>query len=382
MVTELLKNNDFGTYTKNAEKTAGDLINPGELAGKSKSEQLEMLVDFVKANFSWNGQTSEFAAKSVREFLKEKTGNSANINLFLVSLLNASGLEAYPVIISTRDHGKIKSDYPFAHFFNDVIVLVTVDGKPILTDATQALCPYNAIPPWCINEKGLVIKKNAEEWVRLTNEEMSAIRHDFVLAFKPEGDTIDCTYSVTASNYDAFNYRKEYQNDTEKVGNYLLGKGYSSVDSVSISDFENVMKNYTLAAHLKHTTERSGDKIYFSPFMLETPEESPLIPPARLYPVDMTYLKSRSFNSVVKIPDGFIAEYIPANYSLKTNYLDVEYNAVKTGDHTLTISARYDFKKALYDPGDYINLRYTLNEIIKRLNEKVVLKRVSNPSNG
>ena len=375
LINELLKDTDFGSYLKNVEKAAADYINLPDIDGKSNLEKLELLVNTVKASFSWNKQFDYFPRKSLKEFTKEKTGNTANINLFLTGLLNAAGFEAYPVIISTRDHGKIKSDYPFAHFFNDVIVLVTVDGKHILTDATQSLCPYNTIPPWCINEKGLVIRKDAEDWVLLTNDEMSSIRHNFILKFNPEADTVTGGCKLSASHYDAFNYRKDYQDDTGKVADYFLGKGYTGIDSVSILNFDDPLKSYSLTAGLTYPVEKAGDKIYFSPFMLEAPEENPLKQATRLYPVDMTYLKSRIYISTISIPEGYSLDFVPADYSLKTNFLDIEYSIKKLQENILHAEAYYEFKKVVYEPGDYMNLRYTLNEAIKKLNEKVVLKK-------
>ena len=58
-----------------------------------------------------------FTNKSVKDLLSSKTGNSAEINLFLAGMLNAAGIEAYPVITSTRSNGKIQSDYPFLQPF-------------------------------------------------------------------------------------------------------------------------------------------------------------------------------------------------------------------------------------------------------------------------
>ena len=66
-------------------------------------------------------------SKTAKEFLNTRTGNAANINLFLCSMLNEAGIQASPVLLSTRDHGKILKDYPFQQFINYVIVLAKID---------------------------------------------------------------------------------------------------------------------------------------------------------------------------------------------------------------------------------------------------------------
>jgi hypothetical protein len=228
--------------------------------------------------------------------------------------------------------------------------MVTVDGKRILTDATQALCPFNTIPPWCLNEKGLVVKKDAEDWVLLTNNEISTLWHCFEIKITPEGDTVKGDYQLSASHYDAFSQRKEYQDDTEKASIHFLEKGYTGIDSVKILNFEDPHKNYSLLADLNYLAEKAGDKVYFSPFMLEAPEENPLKQASRLYPVDMTYLKSRKYTSSISIPEGYSLDFVPADYTLKNNFVDVEYSTEKAGENFLNVTARYEFKKVVYEP--------------------------------
>jgi hypothetical protein len=44
--------------------------------------------------------------------LREGTGNSADINILLVNLLNKLAITSYPVILSTRDNGTLSPFYP------------------------------------------------------------------------------------------------------------------------------------------------------------------------------------------------------------------------------------------------------------------------------
>ena len=136
MNNEILKHRDFGKYIQKSEKIAKKLLDSESLNGKSEREKFDIIIEYVKNNFNWNKIYSKYASKTPDKFVEDKFGNCADINLFTIGLLNASGIDSKPILISTRNNGKIKSNYPNMHSFNYVIIMANVDGNNILTDAT------------------------------------------------------------------------------------------------------------------------------------------------------------------------------------------------------------------------------------------------------
>ena len=70
------------------------------------------------------------------EATKSWSGNSATVNFALISLLRYMGLEAWPLLISTRSNGPIFKDFPLVYQFNHAICHVKVNGKEYILDAT------------------------------------------------------------------------------------------------------------------------------------------------------------------------------------------------------------------------------------------------------
>ena len=178
MVNELLQHDDFGKYIKKCNSSAKDLV-----AGINEPTA-QKIIEAVRDNFNWNGYYRKFASKSPKELNQSKTGSTAELNLFLTAALQANGIDAVPVLISTRKNGKIKSDYPFNHYFNSVVVFVNDANGSYLTDATTNLIGYNRVPPQCINEKGLLIKdvgKDNVSWINLTTTVPSANSANLVI---------------------------------------------------------------------------------------------------------------------------------------------------------------------------------------------------------
>jgi hypothetical protein len=61
-----------------------------------------------------------YLLKTLKGVFNRKTGSGTELNLLLISLLRQVGIEANPVVISTREHGRIWKDYPM---ISDSIIL-------------------------------------------------------------------------------------------------------------------------------------------------------------------------------------------------------------------------------------------------------------------
>ena len=313
---ELLKHKDFSKYMQKSEKLAPKILDTKELSLKSDKEKFDQVMQYVKRNYNWDKGHGKYTSKSPDKFIQEKFGNCADINLFTIALLNASGIEAKPVLISTRANGKIKYNYPFSHFFNYVVIQANIDGEKVLTDATETLSLNNRLPTRCLNDKGLVVQKDIVE------------SKDYVVA--------DSSILV--------------QNQTD------------------------IEKPYVLTYKQTSMSEVVNDKIYVSPLLSESILENPLKQKERTYPVDMIYPEKRIFNSTILIPEGFKVDYIPAEQTINNDLFELKYR-VNSDDNKIAVTFDYYFKRSVYSSNEYSLIKSYFNEIVKRGNEKIVLAK-------
>ena len=134
---EILAYDDFGKYIRKTEKEAKKILPTLNLSGKSQQETMESILNYVKTNYNWNGVYGKYVLHQLPDFLKYKNGNAANINLFLIGLLNAAKISATPVLISQytpNDAGKL---HPFDALFNYVIAAVTIGNTTYYIDAAD-----------------------------------------------------------------------------------------------------------------------------------------------------------------------------------------------------------------------------------------------------
>lgn len=384
IVDDLDKHLDFGKYVRKSKKAAANLIHVEHIKTLPPTERFNAVMDYVKQNYDWNKINSKYALKSVKELVREKYGSSADLNLFAVGLLNACDIEAYPVWISTRSHGKIAANYPFTHFFNYAIITAQVDGKTLVSDATEVLLENNRIPLRCINEMGLVVQPKSDPvgWINLESSQPSKITTQLGLAVNT--NKIDASVRIMATEYDGFLYRNKYGTDVEIVSGQIRNRGFNVSDSaITIKGFEDFKKSYQISYKASTHFDKIGSgnsthskaKIYVPPFLDQTLSENPLKQKSRTYPIDLTYPKMRNYVSYITIPEGYSVDYVPRNYSVKNSLFEMNYTAMQN-DGKIIVTMNYYFKKSVFAAKDYEKIKFYFKQIVLKGNDKIVFSQI------
>lgn len=376
IIKDLEDHEDFGRFIKKSDKSADDLMNVDELAQKPPMERFNTVLNYVKHNYNWNKWNAAYASKSVKDLVQDKYGNAAELNLFAIGLLRANGIEAYPVWISTRNHGKIAYNYPFTHFFNYVLIHAKVDGIDILSDATEVLLANDRIPERCINDKGLIINPDEKEvkWALL--ESTSPSKENLQFKLKIEDYRIKGNIQQLTTDYDAFDNRKTYGNNVEALTERLNKRGYEVSDtSIKIKNYDTFEKPYMLSYNFDVQAEVINSKIYVSPFLNEVNFKNPLTQKTRNYPVDFTFPKVRSYNTYITVPEGYSVEYIPRKFTVSNELFDMNYVAM-LNDGNIVVSLNYYFKKSVYYPENYLKIKSYFDRIIEKGNDKIVFTKI------
>jgi len=158
---EILGYDDFGKYIKKAEKEAKKILPKINLSGKNQQETMESILNFVKTNYNWNGLYGKYVLYQMPDFLERKNGNAANLNLFLIGLLNAAKIPATPVLVTPYNNGDVSKLHPFDGIFNYVIAAVTIGNTTYYLDAAS-FEKKTDITGFVVNKKGNLFVKIAQ----------------------------------------------------------------------------------------------------------------------------------------------------------------------------------------------------------------------------
>ncbi len=370
-----LKNEDFGKYIKDAEKEGKKIIAQLKLEGKSENEQVKTITDYVKMEYLWNGLCRRYASKRVSDFIKEKTGNSVEINLFLLGLLKASGIGSQPVLLSTRENGAISLQHPFEKFFNYAIIRIGTGEKAYFVDATERLLVYNELPSRCTNVLGLVIAPKSEEWIDIPQNDLALTEKNFEISGNDNLSKLNTTLTFTAYAFDAYNYRKAYNGVESNLKDLLEKRSLKTQGPIQIQNELDLDKPFIFTCKTEIPLDHI-DKLFIAPFLNQSVTENIFRQQSeRKLPIDLIHRHAAKYRSIIHIPDGYEVESLPA--PVKNNReIVVNYQATQTDSKTIEVTAEYEFRDSIYEAQKYAVLKAIYNGMVNKFNEMIVLKKI------
>jgi hypothetical protein len=378
VVRKIYENEDFGTQIKKDNYYEED-IKTIKNSSKSMEEKAIDIFHLVQNRMTWNKFNGYLCNDGVKKAYQEKTGNASEINLMLVSMLKEIGLNASPVLISTRSNGI--SLFPSRSAFNFVLASVTINDKITLFDATNKISGPNILPYSDLNWFGQLIKEDG------TSETI-----DLMPNFYSENNvtmlaTIDVNGEITGkvkenyTNYFAMNYMEKNLNLNQD--NYLekLEQKYNGIE---ISNFELTNNNsYTDPIVEKYDFKSTNliDKIdqnlFIYPLLFLTQSQNPFKQETREYPIDFTFPIKNRYMINLTIPDGYQVDTLPSNisFSLPNNYGSFNIT-ISSLNNKIQIISNFIISTSIIPSDDYNSLKEFFRLVIEKQKEKIVLKKI------
>ena len=207
---KLLETRRFGLQAKHARFTKNDI---GEVSG-TPEEKIAQVYEFVKKNVKWNRFNSIYATFDTEKAYKDGEGSVADINLLLTAMLRDQDIQADPVLISTRDNGLVRENYPITGQFNYLIVAVKLEDRTLLLDATNTTTPIGFLQEKCLNTKGWAVADSGGYWVDLSPGLGYKKSVATQLTLKEDGNMVG-TLKLSSDDYASFKSRQEILQDGE-----------------------------------------------------------------------------------------------------------------------------------------------------------------------
>jgi hypothetical protein len=343
------------------------------------NERMAAVFNYVKNSVKWNKFKGYSCNEGVKKAYKDKTGNTAEINLMLTAMLRFAGLNANPVLISTRDNGI--AFFPSRTAFNSVIAAVETPEGLVLLDATEKYSEPNILPLRDLNWVGRLIRKDGTSTeVDLMPKILSREATNMSIVLKTDGSA-EGKIRRQLTDYDALEFRKE-NGDTNKDS--YLEKLESSNNNIEISDYvrENdldllkpIVESYSFKDN--KSVEIINDKIYISPLLFLTTKENPFKQETREYPIDFGYPMLNKYNINLEIPQGYVVESMPASLNIATgNDVGAFKFMMVNIDNKIQTTITTNINTAIVSPEFYSVLKDFYQQMIDKQNEKIVLRKI------
>ena len=371
-------NENFGSELKKTGYFETDIEQL--LQGKNtREEKIVTLLEYVKKQVKWNSFNGIFCDDGLKSAYKNRTGNVAEINLMLVSMLRFAGLEANPVLVSTKSNGIPL--FPSRTAFNYVICAVEIPDGVIMLDATDMNSGLNIMPTRVLNWQGRLIRKEGSSvFVDLRPSFVSKENTSGLLSIDVEGN-VSGKLRTQYFDYNAYRFRNNYLDSNKE--NYIesLEKklGQIEIDDYLVAN-ENILSKPILEEFsFKHAdlVEIIGDKMYFSPLLFYSLSENPFKVEKRDYPIDFVYPQEDKYTITINLPDGYVVESVPQNtvFAMENSLLVYKFS-LNASEGKIQMGATTIINESMITPDYYNDLKDFFRRIVENQTEKIVLKKI------
>ncbi|MBN1340712.1 MAG: DUF3857 domain-containing protein [Bacteroidales bacterium] len=376
----LLQHEKFGNELKKTAHLKQD-IEQLKNSNKEGIELVDHVFHFIAKKLKWNGIKNTYVSTSLSKTYNEGTGNSADINLNLTLLLKELGFTAYPVILSTRDHGIIHPAHPSASSFNYVIALVKTGDDEYLLDATEPYSGINLLPVRCLNDKGRIVDETNSNWINLMNMKPYSAVESY--KFKMDQDfSMNGECEKKLRDYAAYLLKKEVtrHGDTSGYYDYMKEKqpqGFAP-DHYKINGLDSIHSGVKVSCTLsqKNYVEKADNIAFFSPVCQPFLTENPFPSETREYPVEYEFPCSIKQVYFFEIPEVFEISEMPDPLSIQMPEGKAKYVfKINRAGNTLTVISQFSINEVLFLPDEYESLKNFHKMIIDKQRELIVLKQ-------
>lgn len=346
---------------------------------ENDNDKINEILKFVQKNFEWNNVLGTGIKNDLNKVYDLKKGNSTEINLILISMLRHAGFKANPVILATKQKGISYLPHPDA--FNNVMAGIELDNEIILLDGTNKFSYLNIFPLNNANWNGRLIREDySSKEINLEPTLESKRTVTSYLNFDLKNNALSGSVRDIYTNYEAFLLRNKYQNLSEdKIKKSLETQYDIEIDSLSISNLDK--NNENLIEFFKLKKEEAfdvlADKIYFSPSFIFEIQTNIFKQESRNYPIDFLYPNKNNFSITYNIPEGYTIESLPKNRKIELESKVFAVNWSFTNDSKrILFKMNINYNKAVVDSNEYTNIKKAFEELVKFMDEKVVLKKI------
>lgn len=398
---ELMKFEHPGFLTENYSTTwaaiGKDLMNHSEFGGQLKGngfldetvknltsglsspkEKMQAIFNFVKSNYSWNNYSGLGSDTGVKSTFKDKTGNVADLNLMLVSMLQKAGLNANPVVLSTVQNLMVNYTFPSVTSLDFVIAAVEINNGLYLMDATEKYSDINMLPLRDLNHRGFRIMDNGTvQEIQLTNYALSTEKEVINVSLSEDGK-VSGVFTETKDKYFAMTDKMSQVEDPKGFDKNYLEQFNFDVEQYKIDEnAEKGLLRYSFKFTDIPVGESISNKLILNPMLFTQLKESSFTQDNRNYPLEFGSLISKSKIIKIKIPEGYKVESLPSEkqFVVDGNVAGYVYKIEEKDGHII-LNSVYEIAHSVLPANYYELMKDFESKQINAESQEIVLVKI------
>ncbi|RPH96183.1 MAG: DUF3857 domain-containing protein [Calditrichaeota bacterium] len=375
------------------------------MASSSPAEALFRIADFVQNSIRYELiliDMGRFAPASASKTFANRYGDCKAKTALAVAMFATLGLEAYPVLVCTKENGSVYPEMPFS-YFNHVVTAVRLtpellkDDKIakspgqvdhlLIFDPTAGKMPIGQIPLSLQNTLGLVIEPDTSYFLHLPAHPLSLETSSRTIDVKimSSGD-VEVEYRYSAKGGRAFSDRVFWSDiepdDRIKTFLHALEERFYSpaIDRFQIDGLGAYDDHYLLKGSFRARSycRKSNELLMFEPNLYAAETKKIKIEENRR--IDIYWGERFAHTDTIRfnLPPNYIINELPDGQTLELEALlyQTEY---QLHENTLTFIRRYAREFESLSPAYCPQVNQFLAQLYESDRAQVVLKHIDRP---
>ncbi|MFZ1685401.1 MAG: DUF3857 and transglutaminase domain-containing protein [Candidatus Zixiibacteriota bacterium] len=360
--------------------TGGDLkelVAEVTTGATSDTAKARLLYEWVANNIKYDaaGTKGWFRNDNLSQLRKAGSGSGEEKNILLCQLLRKANIQAWPVLISTRSHGKFNPEIYQTQQFDYIITYAQFDSAVIFMDAISKYCPFGMIPPDKLADGGCLIDGSNSQLVKILRHEPENYRIDSTDVLVDSNGTAHCTTRCTFAGYFAPNYGEFHEAETpeEFLRQYFLNKidEHAVIDSNRFSIDSTGHCVLEASYSLKDYARLLDNNLALRPICYRF-RENPFVAPKRQFPIDFDFKQKYTNVITVHSDKKVTTAQLPPKVEVTTD--GASYSRVSfLENETVRIVATLKLEKEIYSPFRYGDMKKLFESVAKAQQDDIIL---------
>ncbi len=345
---------------------------------KTTQQKINFIYTEVKKKIKWDDHQT-FYAGDIDECWQTGFGNSAEMNLTLFNLLKKSGVDCFPILISTRQNGKTDEHFPSLSQFNGVDVLVSDSSDIFILDATQKFLSYKVPPQNVMNRSAFLVDSAAGGWINIADERLLQKSRVFINAILKNDFQIRGSATIEFYDHARSQQLLEEKENKEKMRDKPLKTENETItiDSVVQENETEDLKPYKKRFTFDYEMSQTGDFYFLNPFVLSSFSENPFRDSVRNSSIEFGSNQQFDLFFSLSLPDNAFIEELPTNQRVIMADSSLSFTVLyQKSEGLLMCRSNFLMHRSIYEKEEYDPLKKIFEKMYAIINQRVILKKL------
>lgn len=343
----------------------------------SPEDKLRYLYNAVRKRFLYT-EGQALYPDDIADAWKKRKGSSAEINMILMNLLKRSGVNCHPIFVSTREHGKINTDFPNFGQFNGCDILVNINNVNYLIDASIQTQSYKIPPINILNRKALLMDPDNINWIMVTDDRPLFKETTTLFATINKSGIIETGATIASEHYaKKLAIDTSQTNENSSAWEFLFKKKTDEIKIISDkSEDLGVDQPFIRSLEFDMEATNAGNFYFINPQFFSTKNNNPFKDSLRLYDIDLGCNQEIRLNLQLEIPTIFTLEQVPKSIIIRSPDSSFIFSRLITqSGREIALSQVLEIRKALFTKNEYAGLSEFFKQIVTLMNEEIIIKK-------